>query len=92
MNDTITEFQAWAVKTFDKATAYSSIQKLKTELTELEDNPSIEEFADCFMCLLHSMAKLGFSADHLTQELKRKFEVNKKRSWRLNEDNTYSHI
>ncbi|HTD95139.1 MAG TPA: dATP/dGTP pyrophosphohydrolase domain-containing protein [Chitinophagaceae bacterium] len=94
------EWQSWSSQTFEKATALSSLRKLLKEVEELktailEGHPTpqqLDEYADCFMCLLHSAAQSGFNVADLTVGIKAKVEVNYERIWIHNKlDNTYSH-
>lgn len=96
----IKEFCAFASETFRRATPTSSITKLETEISELKKELSygqlteflIEEYVDCIMCLLNSYAACGLTADSLFVAFCDKLEKNKLRKWKLNSDNTYSHI
>lgn len=89
----------WSVKTFTMATSYSSLQKLEVEIAELKfaivysgKKFVLDEYADCFLCLLHSAAKEGFTVQELTRAIGLKAGINFRREWILNEDgNTYIH-
>lgn len=93
-------WQNWSVITFEKATMFSSLDKLITEIDELHKSlitetphEQLNEYADCFLCLLHSAAKAGFNPQQIIQAMENKCELNYKRKWVLNEDgNTYSHL
>jgi hypothetical protein len=99
------QWQQWSIQAFPKATSVISLKKLRAELNELIeeiecDTPSplqdegipLLEFADCFMCLLHSAAREGFSPEQITRAIKNKALINKERKWKENPDSTYSHI
>jgi phosphoribosyl-ATP pyrophosphohydrolase len=94
-----TEWIEFAIPTFEKSTALSSAFKAKEEVGELiadlkseQDgiNP-MSEYADVVLCIIHSLAKKGFSVQALINWMDIKMKVNKKREWILNPDNTYSH-
>lgn len=83
--------------TFLKATAYSSLQKLKEEIKEVEnalpfDDDSLEEYVDCFMCLLDSAARDGYTVNQLRHAFAKKLAKNQAREWIDNGDGTYSHV
>lgn len=93
-------WMAWSTKTFEKASSFSSLEKAKLELEELQislvygHNPKFKlyEYVDVMMCLLHSAAKEGFTIEDLTNALKEKANINFEREWVLDETgNTYSH-
>lgn len=90
----------WSVKTFEKATSHSSIDKCKKELEELQvalvyssKTWQLYEYADAIMCLLHSAAKQGFTLREITDAFREKAGINFKRKWKLDASgNTYSHV
>lgn len=91
----------WSFQNFPDATAYSSLQKLKGEITEVEqelmaderDYPKIlEEYADCLMCLFDSAGRAGITPDDVFKAFEKKLQKNKARKWVKNPDNTYSHV
>lgn len=94
------QFVLWALRTFKDATAFTSLIKLVEEISEVEKalytttnkDEIAEEYADCFMCLLHSAAAAGISPDRLTTAFANKLYKNVARKWKKNKNNTYSHI
>lgn len=94
----------WALKTFPEATAESSLEKLKSEIKEVEELLSLgvgffveipelsEEYADCLMCLFDSAGRVGISAGVVIDAFEKKLAKNKARVWEKNPDNTYSHV
>jgi NTP pyrophosphatase (non-canonical NTP hydrolase) len=105
MKETIQELEAirlsWSLKTFTEATPFSSLQKLKSEIEEVEKElelrePNIdnlrEEYADCLMCLFDSAGRLGIAPNHIFESFRDKLKNNQERVWTKNPDNTYSHI
>lgn len=90
----------WSLKTFPEATAISSLRKLEEELKEVEEElnqPSsfghlAEEYADCLMCIFDSAGRAGVTLEMIRQSYEIKLEKNKKRVWKKNADNSYSHI
>lgn len=90
---------AWSLKTFPEATPYSSLQKLKEEIKEIEtdiENGAVnsinEEYADALMCLFDSAGRLGITPEIIFDAFEKKLAKNKAREWVKNPDNTYSHV
>ena len=90
----------WAVKTFDQASSFSSLEKAGLELEELkqavvygiDDKVKLFEYVDVIMCLLHSAAKEGYTLKQVTEAFREKANINYNREWVLDETgNTYSH-
>lgn len=52
----------------------------------------LEEYADCFLCLVSSSSNAGFNAEQITQAMNRKVVKNEGRKWKRNENGTYSHV
>lgn len=91
-----TQRLAWSLKTFTEATAISSLHKLRSEIDEIEydlqnGERRPEEYADALMCLFDSAGRAGISVSEITEAFEKKLEVNKKRTWVKNPDNSYSH-
>jgi hypothetical protein len=91
------ERMEWSFKTFPEATAISSLRKLEEEIKEIENNiiegkKDTEEYADALMCLFDSAGRFGISPEEIFQAFQNKLETNKKRVWKKNPDNTYSHV
>lgn len=91
------ERMKWSLETFPKATAFSSLQKLKTEIKEIETDlengkPDAEEYADGLMCLFDSAGRAGIGPEAIIEAFEFKLNKNKGRKWKENPDNTYSHI
>lgn len=93
----------WSLKTFPEATAHSSLAKLEGEISEVVIELSINkyqnnkeyltlEYADCLMCLFDSAGRVGILPADIFKAFEKKFEINKKRTWVKNSDNTYSHV
>lgn len=103
---TIQELEAerleWSLKNFPAATPFSSLQKLKSEITEVEKElggPNTrnwinltEEYADCLMCLFDSAGRACITPDDIFKAFAAKLIKNKERVWVKNADNTYSHV
>lgn len=91
-------FLGFSLKTFEDATAFSSIVKLSEELNELLTEMSRghenleEEYIDCLMCIIDSAARMGITVDQLNRAFTKKLDKNINRKWKKNDDNTYSHI
>ncbi len=90
----------WSMKNFPFATDISSLDKLIEEADEckkaIRDNEDLEslklEYADCLMCLFDSAGRYGVSVEEIFEAFEKKLKINKKRKWKKNPDNTYSHI
>ncbi len=87
----------WSLKTFPESTALSSLQHLKKEIKEIEQDIAARkiepiEYADCLMCLFDSAGRQGISPEQIFTAFKEKLRINKyERTWVKNPDNTYSH-
>ncbi len=89
----------FSMKAFPEATAISTLSKLTEEVQEVmieiafqgNDGNLLTEYADCFLCLVDSIRRSGFTCEELIMEMYRKTQKNKTRSWIKNPDNTYSH-
>lgn len=86
----------WSLKTFTEATSISSLYKCRDELHEIESDILMEkripeEYADAIMCLFDSAGRHGIPVEEIFEAYKIKFEINKKRVWVKNDNNTYSH-
>lgn len=88
--------KAWSDATFGKNSRNISIsfhiQKEAKELTEAlvyldrertEKNlaDAKEEFADCLILLLDAASHTGLTAENLMEEVIKKFNINKRRTW-----------
>ncbi|MAB38932.1 MAG: hypothetical protein CL528_00450 [Aequorivita sp.] len=87
----------WSKRTFPDATPISSLRKLESEIKEIEADlnagtPKPEEYADALMCLLDSAGRAGISLPTIIDAYHTKIQINKKRNWYKNPDNSYSHI
>lgn len=87
----------WSLDKFPDASPISSLRKLESEIEEIEvdiveghRNP--EEYADALMCLFDSAGRQGIFVEEIFESFAEKFEINKKRKWKKNPDNTYSHV
>jgi len=87
----------WSLKTFPEATKESSLFKLREEIKEIlkdlkKGHANPIEYADALMCLLDSAGRAGLSIKDILQAFQHKLEINKKRTWKKNPDNSYSHV
>lgn len=95
------EFMQWGDVTFEKVTSISSMSKMQDEVNELwrevarpDRNRAhiADEIADVMMCALMTAQRSGISYEELEEAFKKKLEINKGRKWKLNSNNTYSHV
>jgi len=86
----------WADKTFNIKSPLAPLNHLKLEVEEAIQEPdNITEYADCFALLIYALSKAGFTLSDLYDELYRKLEVNKDRTWHKvgeGENAHYQHI
>ena len=102
LNTLAKEFIKFSTTTFIGATSEISIKKLEAEIVELKEELAmpicfhgielLNEYVDCHMCLLDSMAREGFTVEQFTAAFEKKLTANKKRKWVMNENGTYSHV
>lgn len=88
---------SWSRETFPTATPYSSLQKAKKEIGEIEkdlENNEVNtvEYVDAIMCILDSAGRSGITMVDIIKTYSEKLEINLKRTWKDNGDGTYSHI
>ena len=50
------------------------------------------EYADCLMYLIDSARRCGLSIDDLFFALDEKLQIKLQRDWKINDDNSYSHV
>lgn len=81
-------FRNFSRQTFKDAKAQSYLNKLKEESEELQENPCMEELADCMLVLV---GLSRFLEGDLKAELQKKIEKNEKRTWVKMPDGTYHH-
>lgn len=96
------ESAEFSLNTFINSTSYSSLEHLKEEVLEVQkeltiyetvDRPALlKEYADCFLCLISSAAREGITAKEIVAAMDAKAQINKARKWKLNTNNTYSHV
>lgn len=87
----------WSLETFTEATPNGSLEKAKEEIKEIEQdiangilNPY--EYADAIMCIFDVAGRMGISAREVMIAYELKVDINAKRTWKKNPDNSYSHI
>ena len=87
----------WSKKTFPEATSLSSLAKAKDEIQEIEKdiksgNKNPYEYVDAIMCIMDAAAREGMNSKEVMIAYKLKIEINKKRTWKKNPNNSYSHV
>jgi len=98
-NKSLTKFEnyfneqmEWANATFTKANKHSILTHLRRELIELENSDNdAEEYADCFMLLLHYANKMGLTPESILASCKSKLEKNKSRKWKAPDEHGVCH-
>lgn len=87
----------WSLRTFTEATPNGSLEKAKEEIKEIEYNLAHKikdpvEYADAIMCIFDVAGREGISAEEVMIAYEKKIEINTKRTWIKNPDNSYSHV
>lgn len=93
----ITEFTDWSSLAFAEATAFSSLRKCREELVEISGDLVLgkdptEEYVDAVMSLFDSARRAGIDTETFVKVFRKKLAINKNRTWKKNDDNTYSHL
>lgn len=93
------ERYAWSLATFPKASAIGSLNKLRDEVDEIEENikegkRDVMEYADVLMCLFDSARRQEnpILIQEIFDAFEQKLEINKKRIWSENDNGSYSHV
>lgn len=93
------EITAWQRKTFQEATALTSVAHLFEEVKELSEDlingnsKVVYEYADCFLLLFGSAALHGMCYEDIIDAINEKMEINKKRQWdEVNKDGYVKHV
>jgi predicted house-cleaning noncanonical NTP pyrophosphatase (MazG superfamily) len=88
-DDIFSRFEIFAKKVLTGADKSSFLNKLNEEIEELNEDPCMEELADCVLVCI------GL-AEHLDGNLKTallaKIEKNEKRTWERLPNGTYHHV
>jgi NTP pyrophosphatase (non-canonical NTP hydrolase) len=104
MNNNLTtlaeDFTAWSLPTFAEAHAVTSLAKLGDEVSEViqavvtgrADEEVAEEMADVMMCVFDAAARMDITPAMLTSAFAAKLKKNKARTWKRNDNGTYSHV
>lgn len=91
-------FTDFSIKTFEKATAQSSLDKLIEEVEEVSNEIQhggkdvAEEYVDCLMCIFDSAKRMNISFQTLQIAFEKKLLKNLGRKWVMNDNHTYSHV
>ncbi len=76
------DISSWSSIQFPHQNPHSKITHLRSELTELDEDPTdIMEYADCFMLLIDTARLAGYDMGEIYQALRDKLEINKNREW-----------
>jgi hypothetical protein len=87
------ELHNWTVEKFGNSTnPIPSLNHLREELEELiADHQSAEEWADCFILLIHAAKKAGLDMTQIYSFITDKHFVNKSRQWSEPDENGVCH-
>jgi NTP pyrophosphatase (non-canonical NTP hydrolase) len=94
----IQSFIAFCNETFPDLTPLISLEKLKDEMDELANElihgheDLLDEYSDCLMCLISSASLAGYGENDMRLAFAKKLMKNKARTWKRNENGTYSHV
>jgi len=85
-----------SLKTFPHATPRGSLERAKEEIKEIQeyiDNGVKDpyEYLDAIMCIFDVAGRMGISAREVMIAYELKLDINTKRTWNRNPDNSYSH-
>lgn len=104
VNKLLEDYNNWASKQFPNSTSLSSLIGLEREIIEVKeklfeqevglinDEALKFEYVDCLMYLIDSARRSGISIEQLFIHFEKKLEINKNRDWKINSDNSYSHV
>lgn len=87
------ELHRWSVEKFGNETnPIPSLNHLKEEVEELVLDPlDTEEWADCFIILIHAARKAGFKMWEIYNFIQQKHYVNQNRKWSEPDENGVCH-
>lgn len=94
----IEDHVAYGRKAWPKATPFSSLEKAKDEIKEVEaaflhgPAQTTEEYVDVLMCIYDSADRAGISPGTLKEAFEKKLNINKQRRWKENPNGSYSHV
>ncbi len=97
MKELQNQITKWGQETFDRPSPLALAVRGNKEMAELvshllnkpdEFSEIAEECADVAFFLLQICGLLGFD---LIEEIEDKFEINKKRSWKISQDGSFQH-
>jgi predicted house-cleaning noncanonical NTP pyrophosphatase (MazG superfamily) len=89
IDDLFKRFENFARTVLVKADQKSYLKKLQEEVQELNEEPNMEELADCMLVLVGLSQHLE---GDLKEALQAKITKNEHRNWELQDDGTYHHI
>lgn len=105
IENAVEKWMQWTKENFPASGAKASLIHLQEEIKEVieeidsefptptsEEGIALMEYADCFICLITAAGKSGFAIQELFKAIENKMNINYKRKWVLNPDNTYSHV
>ena len=82
-------FKTFSQNTFCEAEAQDYLKKLHEEFSELQQNPCMEELADCMLVLI---GLSRFLPGDLKEAITLKMLKNEGRQWKRMPDGTYHHV
>ena len=100
--EVVKQFQEWQETTFPKENLQGVINHLKSEIEELDlellsfnefksEERASEELIDILFLSFYIAKRLDLSLQDITEIMKKKFEINKNRTWEL-KNGFYQHI
>ena len=66
--------------------------KAAHEAVEFAEEPTLEEWADVFICLVGAALHRGWEVADVAEAVRAKVAINQARTWAVNGDGTWSHV
>lgn len=86
------DIAAWASKQFPHQTPHSKLEHMRSEIEELDADPTdLGEYADCFMLLIDTARLAGYNMSDIFDAVGAKLEINRQRKWSEPDENGVSY-
>lgn len=84
----------WQIETFglDGFSVITNFRKLAKEATEAANGLTLDEVADCRICLMAAEAASGYTELQIRYAVARKMAINRARKWARQPDGTWQHV